>query len=107
MPLIGEPVEPDPVSTGVGSRSLHFHPLALLCPQSAAGRIFPLEDRGMLFIFAAGLASVLMSFTCNALADVAQPVEEVLVTATLRPLPPEQVPGSLTVLDAGTLNAPG
>src|ERR1700685_4261119 len=91
MPQSGEPVEPDPVSTGVGSR----------CMRSQS-RLFVLSKPG----------AALPLLLCCALvprpaAAESDTLDEVVVTASLRPTSVAQLPQSVTVLDADTLREAG
>src|SRR5258707_4186039 len=78
----GEPVEPDPVSTGVGSRSMTVYTLA-------------------------GVVLGAMATNAVALPPESGPLEEIVISASLRPTPLAEVPQSVTVLDRATLRAAG
>src|SRR5664279_2959407 len=76
----GEPVEPDPVSTGVGSRSM------ILLRQ---------------WLVSAACLSVVVT------AGAAEQLEEVVITASLRPAVASQLAQSATVLNAAQLAQSG
>src|SRR5258707_14115590 len=78
----GEPVEPDPVSTGVGSRSMTVHTLA-------------------------GVVLGAMATNAVALPPESGPLEEIVISASLRPTPLAEGPQRVTGLDRATLAAAG
>src|SRR5688572_12699868 len=84
--LISEPVEPDPVSTGVGSRSMTAKAISWAPVLLGAAQIFP----------------------CNAVRAADAPeLGEIVVTAALRPEPASSVPTSVSVLTERTLRESG
>ena len=88
--LSAEPVEPDPVSTGVGSRSCH----ARLAIHSIVLNLFA----------SAALLLVRRDRHCRGRSEV---LEEVIVTATLREQSLLATPVSITVLNERTLQDAG
>src|SRR5271154_2356597 len=90
MPRSGEPVEPDPVSTGVGSR----------CMRSQS-RFFALSTP------AACVLMICCGLIPRPAAAEGDTLDEVVGTASLRPTSVAQLPQSVTVLDAETLREAG
>src|SRR3984885_1785107 len=83
-----KPIEPDPVSTGGGSMGSHH---------SAPSILF---------------AALVLSAGANAAASASdgsndQPLDEIVVTATLRSVPLQEMPGSVSVLTGAALRDAG
>src|SRR5579862_591419 len=87
--MTGEPVEPDPVSTGVGSRSL-----------TRKNRLIAA------FTAAACLGGAVATGAAET-PSAADALEEVVISASLRSTPLRDLPQSATVLDSQTLAAAG
>jgi outer membrane receptor protein involved in Fe transport len=100
LPLTGEPVEPDPVSTGVGSGNLPKS-LAFNFSESAAWA----SKFGLVLACGLGLSQPLVA--ASEPLPAAGELEEIVVTASLRPEPLAAFPASVTVLDAAVLEAAG